>query len=1010
MGNYCSIDKYFEQLKVFNMKKLIVVLCTILTAFTAHAQRTVSGTVTDQESNPLIGANILIKGTGVGEITDLDGKFSIEVPEENNTLVFTYIGYTTLEMDIDGQTQLNVVLSEGQLIDEIVITGYGVQDKKSITGSVSTISSATIEALPIASIDQILQGQAPGLTILSGSGQPGSNSTSVVLRGPSSIQGNNNPIYIMDGVQIRPADFAAISPNDIASISVLKDASSTAIYGASGANGVILINTKSGFNGETKVSYNGQYGSTQRARDQFEMMNSTEKLAFEELARRGPGWNLSANNPDNSGLTEEELAANATELDRLRGINTNWRDVVFRKGRVYSHNLSVMGGDENTKFYIAGNIYGEEGVLNGSDFTRGTIRANFTEQVSDIIKVGIRTSGGLAKSNLVQSENAINLNNPAALAYLANPYEEITDEDGNYVFGATGRNPIEEVEFNYEEQNNLKLIGQAFVEISPIKQLTFTGRWGVDHTNISSKDYIDPNSRLSTTVQGNQGQLGKDVDNTTWTTFSHLANYTEVFNERHSLNVLVGQETRQRLRDDYSFDAFGLTGGLESPAAATAGSVDNPDFIPIIDGLERKKVLNSYFSRVNYTLDDKYNLTGGIRRDGNSVFGENNRWGTFWNVGASWIASRESFLANNSVLNFLKLGVSYGTNGNSEGILEQEQYTLYANSSYAGDAAFVPSATNPGNPDLKWEVLKGINAFVEFGLFDDFIFGNVAVYRNDTEDLFISQELPRSAGGTSLTINAGSMRNQGVEVELNTALLKGDPYLSVGVQFAYNQNEITDLGQVEEFEQGTSIIREGLSLGTHYVEEWAGVDPATGNPLYVDQDGNVTDNFASAGPKATFGSNFAPWTGGLNLSAGYKGFTLSVLGNWVYGNTLFNNQTFFQENPNFAQFNLSTVMNSVWQNPGEVTDVQRIGTARQFSSKDLEDGSFFRLRNVTLGYTLPIKNDLLGVFSGIRLFVQGKNLLTITNFSGFDPEDNNNIASYGFPAAKAYTVGMNVDF
>ena len=992
------------------MKKLLAALCAILIVVSVNAQRTITGSVSDYETTPLIGANVLIKGTTNGVITDIDGNYSINVSEGFNTLVFSYIGYASIEHDIDGQSRIDIILTEGQLINEVVITGYGVQDKKSITGSVSTINSAQIESLPIASIDQILQGQAPGLSILSGSGQPGSNTVSVVLRGPSSIQGNNNPIYVMDGVQIRPSDFAALNPNDIESISILKDASSTAIYGASGANGVILINTKSGFNGETRVSYNVQYGNTSRARDQFEMMNSTEKIAFEAMAGRGPGWNLSPNNPLNSGLSEAELATNEAELQRLRGINTNWRDIVFRKGRIMSHNLSVMGGDEKTKFYIAGNLYEEEGVLNGSDFKRGTLRANFSEQVSDIIKVGIRTSGGIAKSNLIQSENSINLNNPAALAYLANPYEEVTDADGNYVFGATGRNPIEEVEFNYEEQNNLKLLGQAFVEISPIKQLTFTGRWGVDYTNTSSKVYIDPNSRLSTTVQGNQGQLDKEIDNTIWTTFSHLANYTNVFNERHNLNFLIGQETRQRTRDDYSFQSFGLTGGLESPAAATAGSADNPDFIPVIAGLERKKVLNSFFSRANYTLDDRYNLTAGIRRDANSVFGENNRWGTFWNVGASWIASRESFLKNSSVLNFLKIGVSYGTNGNSEGIQEQEQYTLYANNSYGGNPAFIPSATNPGNPDLKWEVLKGMNAFVEFGLFDDFISGNVAVYQNDTEDLFISQELPRSGGGTSLTINAGSMRNKGVELELNTAIIKGDPYLEVGVQFSYNKNEITDLGQVDEFEQGTSIIREGLSLGTHYIEEWGGVDPATGNPLYIDSEGNYTDNFASVEPKAVFGSNFAPWTGGVNLSAGYKGFTLSVLGNWVYGNTLFNNQTFFQENPNFAQFNLSTAMNNVWQNSGDITDIQRIGTARQFSSKDLEDGSFFRLRIVTLGYALPLEGKLLGVFSGIRFFAQGKNLLTITNFSGFDPEDNNNIASYGFPSAKAVTFGVNVDF
>lgn len=993
------------------MKKLFYTF-SIMLLFTSWvtAQRTVTGTVMDDDGLALIGANVLIPNTTLGVITDIDGAFSIKVPDGTETLSVSYIGFDEKLVNIVGLSNIDVTLSSGKLLNEVVITGYGVQDKSAITGSVTSVGAAKIEALPIASIDQILQGQAPGLTVLSGSGQPGSNDVSVVLRGPSTIQGSNSPIYIMDGMQISASDFGAINSNDIESVTILKDASSTAIYGASGANGVILIKTKTGKDGKAQISYSGQVGFSNLARENFELMNSTEKLAFEEIARRGPGWDLSPNNPANAGASEEMLAANATELARLQGINTNWRDIVFRTGKVQQHNLSVLGGDDNTKFYVSGNYYGEEGVLNGSDFDRGTIRTNWEEQLNDKIKVGLSSSGGYSKSRFIQSENAVNLNNPSALAYLTNPYAEVYDEDGEFAFSSTGRNPVEEVFYNYDEENTIKGIAQLYTEIQPINHVKFTGRYGIDYTNSKFKDFVDPNSRLSTTVQGGSGSVRRAEDNTTWLTFSNVLGYDNIFAERHRFDVLVGQETRRRNLDNYGVTVYGIEGGLESTAGATAGSADNPDFIPNITGLVRKKVLNSYFTRANYTLDDKYNVTAGVRRDGSSVFGENNQYGTFWNVGASWIVSREDFLVNNDFLSYLKVGLSYGTNGNSEGILEREKATLYANGDYAGSAAFIPSSTNPGNPDLKWEVLKGYNAILEFGLFDDLLTGNLAWYRNDTEDLFISQDLPLSAGATSLTINAGSMRNQGYEVELNANVIKGDPYVSVGVQFAYNKNEIIDLGQVDEFEQGTSIIREGLPLGTHYVEEWGGVDPTTGNPLYVDENGNYTDDFGAVGPKAEFGSYFAPWSGGVNLSAGFKGFRLSALGAFVYGNTLFNNQTFFQENPNFAQFNLSRVMNDIWMEPGDVTDIQRIGTARQFSSKDLEDGSFFRLRNVSLSYDIPTDNKVLGSFTGINIFVQGRNLFTATKFSGFDPEDSNNIASYGFPASKTVTFGVNAKF
>ncbi len=995
------------------MKKLSILIFSMVVCLSSIvAQRQVTGVITDRNNDPLIGANVSVKGSAIGAITDIDGKFELMAPIGTNTLVASYVGFETQEIDISGLSSVTLSLFEGKVLDELVIVGYGEQKRESLTGAVTSVSSSEIELKPLASLDQILQGRVPGLNILSGSGQPGSSLSSVRLRGPSSIQGSTEPIYILDGLQISSDDLQTINTNDLESVTVLKDASSTSVYGASGANGVILMTSKSGEAGKVKVEYNVQYGFTDRTRTKFEVMNSTEKLAFEELAGRGFGWILSRNNPGNMGLTEEEHLANDGMLDSLRSINTDWADEIFRTGVIQTHNLKVSGGDENTKYFISGSYYDEEGQTIGSDFRRGTLRMNLDEKISDKVRIGMKLTGGVSDYNNITTEGLINFNNPFAATYFRNPYEQVFLEDGTYQYGNTGRNPFEEAEFNDRSNRDIKGIAQLNADVELIDNITFSGIWGIDYTGNNLTSFTSPDSRLgSTSSQGGQGALGKIRDDLTLLTLSNRLNYKKILKDDHAVDFLVGQEYRGRWIDSYGVTVFGLTGGLETINGHTSGSSASPAFIPFAQGAQRRKVTLSYLSRANYTYKDRYNLTAGLRRDASSVFGVNNRWGTFWNVGASWLISRESFMSDISAVDFLKIGVSYGTNGNSEGIGEQEKEPLFTIGSYGGGAAFLPSATNPGNSNLKWEVLKGFNLLLDFELFNSFVDGDFNFYNNITEDLFITQEVPRSSGGTSLTINAGSMRNRGYEARLGFNLIRTEnTRLRIGAHAAYNNNEITDLGQVEEFEQGTTIIREGLPLGTHYLEEWAGVDPATGNPLYVDDDGNITDDFNAVDPKATFGTFIAPWNGGVNLEFSRGSFSVSALGNWVSGNTLFNNQTFFQENPNFAQFNLLTIMNTIWQEPGDVTEIQRIGTARQFSSKDLEDGSFFRLRDVTVGYEVPLTSKLLGTIRSIRLFVQGKNLWTTTNFTGFDPEDNNNIAQYSYPSSRTYLFGANLGF
>lgn len=994
------------------MKNVFLLFLAMSASLVVYGQRTVSGTVTSTLGEPLIGANVVVTGNvDYGTITDYEGSFELSIPDEAASLTISYIGYQTQKIDITATNVYNVTLEEGGVaLDEVVVVGYGEKAREELTGAVSTIKAQSIEQVPLATFDQVLQGQAPGLLIQGGSGQPGASAGNVLIRGAGSITGGTRPLYIMDGVPISAGDFANLNPNDIESVSVLKDASSAAIYGSRAANGVILITTKSGQAGAPKITYRGQVGYATFTQDRFEMMNSTEKLAFEESAQRGPGWTFSRQNPANAGLDESTLASYDQFLDSLRGINNNWREAILNNGITNSHEIAISGGDDRTTYYMSGQYFKQEGQIRESQLTRGVVRFNIDNQTTDWLNVGLRTTIGYSQSDFIEAEGAVNLNNPFAFVYLANPYEQVflDEENGIYQFGATGRNPVEAIELNRFRTNALKGVASAYLEAKLFEGLTFRTNWGIDYLQESDNRFINPDSRLGITVNGAQGSLRRSSENFYAINGTNTLNYRTYFgDERHKIDVLAGHEWFKRSINDFGVTGYGLTAGLSTFDGITPGTVDNPDFIPVVTGLVTDRTLVSFFGRADYSFDQKYNLNLGVRRDASSRFGPNFRWGTFWNVGASWNIGAEDFLADNSVITSLILSASYGTLGNTDGIDDFEYLGIYNPVSYAGTAGLAPDPNQPDNPNLRWESAAMTNIGLEFGLWNR-IQGRLDVYNNITSDLFISTQLSRTTGATSLNTNAGQMRNRGIEAQLDVTLLQNeDMFWSIGGNIGYNDNEILDLFQVEEFEQGTSIIREGLPLGTHYVVGYAGVDASTGNPLYLDLDQNVTNTFSSDNALATFGTWIPPVTGGVNTSFRYKGLTITALGSFVSGNVIFNNQTFFQENPNFAQFNQLTTMNDVWKEPGDVTEHQRIGTARQFSSKDLEDGSFFRLRNLNISYQL---GDLINSDSvkGLRVYVQGTNLFTFTNFTGLDPEINNNIAQYEYPAQRVFTLGVDL--
>lgn len=976
----------------------------------------ITGKITSSEDGLGIpGVSVVIKGTTIGTVTTIDGDYAIKA-NNDAILVYSFVGMKSQEIAVGNKSVINVVLeSESIGMEEVVVTAYGSKGKVGLKGAITSVKASELEQVPVATFDQALQGKTTGVYIGSGSGQPGSGDTKVRIRGNASITGNNSPLYVMDGVPIEGSVFASLNVNDFESISVLKDASATSIYGSRASNGVILITTKRGQAGKTKFNYRFQNGWATKTQDKFDMMNSTQKLAFEEMAKRGEGWRLSPLNPANDGLSDAELAANVGELGRLREINTDWRDVFTRTGQTQSHEINMSGGNEKTKFYFALQHFEQEGQAIRSDLERTAGRMNLDHKINDKFRFGLSTSMGYTTSSMIESESGISLANPFAAAYLANPYEAPYDEDGNIVTGSgrTGSNALDRLMTSSNDKAETKGVGAMFLEYDLIKGLTLKSQVGIDYRMTTYERWVDPDSYAGQQVaNGEKGMISETFRRRSEMNFTNTADYKTQIGEKHVLGALIGSELVKRMYDGFGFTGYGLNGKLpQTPAAITPGSPDN-NFIPSVNGFKTERNLFSIFSILNYTYDSKYSFYGSLRRDGSSAFGENNRYAVLYSAGFTWNITEETFMQNVSWVDNLKLRTSYGTTGNQEGIGNFESQTLYGTGSYNGKPAM--GLSHAGDPDIKWEIGEKFNIGLDYNLFNNRISGALEFYNDITSDLFIVQTLSSWAGvpGDSKSVNAGKMRNRGVEFLINADIIRNQNLTwSVGANLSYNKNEILSLGQVDEFEQGTSIVKVGLPLDSHYIVKWAGVDPTTGNPMYYTKDGQLTDQYKSGDAVADFGTSEPPFIGGFNTKVSYKGFEISAAFSFAHGFKRFNNQTFFQENPNFTQFNLSTNMETIWQKPGDITEIQRLGTEREFSSKDIEDASFLRFRNLMIAYTLPkglLQNQK--VVENVRIYAQGQNLYTWTKFTGFDPEDNNNIAQYEYPSSRFFTVGVDIAF
>ncbi len=1017
------------------MRKLLQSLFLLmLFAFTAAAQnKTITGRVLGAADGlPIPGVSVKVAGTTTGAQTNAEGRYTLSIPSATESLEFSYLGFLTKTELIGNRTVINVSLeSDEKSLQEVIVTGYGSAARTKVTGAVGKVSSEKVNNIPVGSIDQILQGRVAGLYVTAGSGQPGS-SARVTIRGIGSINGTTQPLYVLDGIPIETGVFSTLNPSDFESVTVLKDASSTAIYGSRGSNGVIVITSKRGKAGRVVFSANTQFGFSNRTSPKFEMLNSPQRLQFEEEVglenniTLGPGWYLSAKNPANAGLSAAEKARNAQMLDSLSQIKSPYLDLFFQKGKFQEHEVTASGGNENFRFYSSANYYKQQGIAVRSGIERYSFRTN-VDFNQGRLSGSANVNAGFSNNSLIEQENSTNGNNPFSAAYYALPYElpyingklitnynaatalppgyELLDQRE----GATALDAL----LNSTNKSNQSKAGiSANLRYRITNDLYAKTTLGIDYRETNGIRTTTPFSAYSAAFgfPGNQGRYTEAYTRNWQLTSTSGLTYAKTFDQKHDFEAQALFELNRVRFKTLSTTGYGINPKLQgTPAGVTPGSAAN-SFIPLLTGSRTQSLMASFISSLRYTYDDKYTITGSYRYDGSSTVPENNRYKGFWSVGASWNAKKESFLLPVSWLNELRVRASYGLTA-APFTSDFGYFQSYSNTRYGTSTGI--AQTSPGNPQYDWEFQKQLDLGADFSVWNNrarFVFD---WYNRNTFNLFISQSLSATSGFGSLSVNAGKMRNRGVEADVQVDVVsQRDLRVTLGANFNYNKNEITDLGQVNEFVLGTSIIRKGLPYGSHYQVKYAGVNAQTGEPMFYNLDGSITTNYnAATQSQATFGTFQPVFQGGFNLGANYKGIYFDAFFSFADKVTRFNNEDFFTQNITFATSNVSTLVLKRWRKPGDVTDVQSIASVRRFSSADLQDASYIRFRNFNLGYVFPKSLiSKIKYVSGVRVYLQGQNLYTWTKWRGFDPEDSNNIAQFEYPNARTYTLGLKVDF
>ncbi|WP_281613762.1 TonB-dependent receptor [Flammeovirga sp. SubArs3] len=1009
-------------------------------------ERTVSGVVKGaSDGMPLPGVNVSIEGTTIGTITDFDGKYSLNIKDEKTSIIFSFIGYKSQTVVVGTQGTINVTLEDDlEELEEVIVVGYGVQKKSVVTGAIASVKSDEITETPITNASQALQGRTPGVLVTNTSGQPGAG-IEIRVRGTGS-NGDNSPLYVVDGMQVDNINF--LNPNDIESMEVLKDAASSAIYGARGANGVVMITTKKGKEGKARITYDGYFGIQTAARTS-DLMNAQQYMEFHNMGAANAGY---------------DQPFSAADMANPRA-DTDWQDEAFGNAPIQSHNISTSGGSESSTYLMSFGYLGQDGIVapDKSNYERFNFRLNGTHKLSKSLTAGANMTYVHEKQSGIQENNAFGgsiqnvlLHDPLTPVYETDPnriaeletkngavknsngqYYAVSDQDLREIV-----NPLARFENTNDESFTNKLIGNVFLEYKPvnIEGLRFKTDFGIDQGSWSNRNYTpeayyNPNNTVATS------SVSQNMNNYMTWQWENVAMYDRTFNEKHQINGVLGMTMRQSTGIDMS----GSRANLQLPGWHYGylgnGADDNNQKS---NGGAYDQRLLSYFGRVGYTYDNKYMLSATMRYDGSSNFGPNNKYGFFPSVQAGWVLSNEDFLSSSETINFLKLRAAWGQVGNDK--IEAFGYMQAIAPTYAypigpdGNPQPGYGVDRAGNPDLKWETAQEFNFGLDAGFFQDMLTTNIDVYSRQRKDLLGYQPIPDYVGMQDPITNMGTVQNRGIEMALTYQNREGELKYSFTGNFAYNDNKVLDVNNEDGIIYGPTmfqtdgqlVMMEGESLPVYYgfktdgvfqsqaqadaYNEMYGKNAVAGDIQYVDSNG---DGVIDANDRTAIGSPVHNWSYGLTIKLEYKGFDFSMFWQGQAGGEMINAA---------MRPDLMTTQNYPTRYLDSWTPSNPNASMPRFTHNDtnknytwmndmvhLEDASYLRLQNIQVGYNFSDKAcEKIGV-GRLRVYASGNNLVTISEYSGINPENGHGGVWSGYdlgsyPVAASYLVGLNVTF
>lgn len=1024
------------------MKKVLLLgLMLLFASAAAFAQgRVVTGTVTSGDDGlPLPGASVVVKGTTIGTATDLDGKFSLNVPQGSSVLVVSFTGFTAQEASVGNRSVVDVVLqADIASLGEVIVTGYGTQPKREVTGAVSSVKGDVIQNLPVQSFDRALQGRAAGVQVRSANGLPG-GAVNIRIRGVGSINAGNEPLFIVDGVQLNNRSDAAftqsnplafLNPNDIESMEILKDAASAAIYGSQAANGVVIITTKKGKQGKARFEFNAFGGQTQPMKF-LDVLGGAEWYGMRREAFQNSGVaNPEANALNNMGrLPSDWQQRTPAELEAIgQALPTyDWQREVMGNGSLQNYELSVSGGDQKTTFFLSGSYNYQESSFKPVNFERGTFRVALGHQATSRLHLETNINLSTFQQNLPFAVSGSFLGSPAFSASAVLPHNAIYNEDGSFnqaIAGVLGQNVVLVNAYNSGVQRNNTVVGNFVATYKILDNLSFRSLFGIDYRLLQGEQFRDPRTPDGAGVSG-RGNVQADWRTRFITT--QTLNWNKTYNSVHNLSAIFGLEYVSETREGFS----GAGIGFPTFQFRTIQSAATPETLSgFWTGYRRAGV----FASANYDYKKKYLATVTARYDGSSRFGENNRFGLFPSIRLGWNVVEEDFLKSSEAVSDLKLRASFGLTGNDQ-IDNFAARGLYGGGgNYAGSAGIFPAQL--GNPNLGWETNQTLNFGLDYGFFSNRVTGAIDVFDRRTKDLLLEQPLLWTNGFGVIANNVGELQNKGIEFEVRTVNIDKSGFKwTSSFNFTYIENQIVSLFDGLEFlnsPAGANFqYRVGQPIGNpafpgtpapgvNFVQMYAGVNPATGRPMWFDANGNIT-YLPLAADRQFFGSSLATHFGGFNNTFTYKGFELTAFFTYEYGAIVSDGQYgFLRENGTRLTLNaLREVNDRRWTEPGQITDIPRNlttnagnearGAGRNTGSAALLRADFIRLAQLTLGYSFnPTLIRRMGL-ERARLFVQGFNLWTYADYPGYDPEFVG--AGTGqIPLTRNYTVGVQIGF